>query len=581
MRSNISTAPAPTSEQDHPARIPAASLQQRDDILALPSTCLVLSLILPIFVIAPLFYPGYIQTHDGLTFLWNVADLKANLANPGWTPAIAARFDPLRGYGLLPYYLIALLPLVPPVALKMVIGLAWSLGSLGIYLWLRSWLGGPGALLAGLVYTYLPHQIATIYVRGAWGEALFWSLLPWAILATTYWITSPRRILLLVAAFFWALLGLTQLGLTIWAFIFIFVLLIVIYRFRGLAPVLAALLGTMAAVVIYLIRLSQPLFVASLTQFDDHFLYPFQLVSATWGTGFSRPGWADGLSFQLGLAGLGLAGLGLYLWQYPQPSQVKTSRTDRRLVFFAAGAVALTLLQFSLASFIWHTPIWPGQSLASTVTYPWQLIGLVGLCLSVLAGAAVWLGPDGQFTRLPIFSAMLIIVVLSVYAYLLPQFIQLDAYPLDKPQAEFGQGQLAILNHNFSVVTSGHTAGLERFETTIPLTLHGPLQAGDILSVNITWQPLQPLAKDFKVFVHLVDSGDNILAQYDGQPQEGSYPTSQWVPGEIIQDAYPIYFPADAPAGPYRVFVGLYDEPTLQRLPVPADPAGRVIFNVQ
>lgn len=549
--------------------------------MTFPSAYLILSLVLPIFAIAPLFYPGYIQTHDGLVFVWNVADLRANLTNPGWIPTVATDFDPFRGSGLLLYYMIALLPLVPAVALKMVIGLAWLLGCLGIFLWLRSWLGKPGALLAGLVYTYLPHQIATIYIRGAWGEALFWSLLPWTILATTHTVASSRRILVAVAALLWVLLGLTQLGLTVWALIFIFFLLIVVQPLQSLLPIFAALLGTIVAVAIYLTRSPQPIFVTPLTQFDDHFLYPFQLVSAYWGFGFSRPGWADGLPFQVGLAGLGLASLALYLWQHPQSSQPKTSRIDRRLFFFAAGAIVLTLLQFKVASFIWYTPVWPGQTLANTIIYPWQLIGLIGLCLAVLAGAAIWLGPAEQFARLPAFSAMIIIVILSVYPYLLPQFIQIDAYPLDQPQAELGQSQVAILDHAFSVVTSGHTAGLEQSETTIPLALHGSLRAGDMLMVHITWQPLQPLAQDFKVFVHLVDSRDNVLAQYDGQPRAGSYPTSQWIPGEMIDDAYPIYFPADALAAPYRIFVGLYDEPTLQRLAVPDDPAGRVIFNVQ
>jgi hypothetical protein len=122
---------------------------------------------------------------------------------------------------------------------------------------------------------------------------------------------------------------------------------------------------------------------------------------------------------------------------------------------------------------------------------------------------------------------------------------------------------------------------LEQGETTIPLAVHGALDAHDILVMKVAWQPLRPFEADLKVFIHLVDANDAILAQFDGQPQEGRYPTSHWIPGEIIEDAYPLIFPEAAPPGPYRVFIGLYDEPTLLRLPVPSDPAGRVIFNVQ
>jgi hypothetical protein len=216
------------------------------------------------------------------------------------------------------------------------------------------------------------------------------------------------------------------------------------------------------------------------------------------------------------------------------------------------------------------------------LTYPWQLLGLAGLCLSVLAGAAVWLSPQpqGQFSRLPLFSAIIMSVILTVYPHLSPQFVQLRPDLLDRPVAELGQAQLALLSYSFAVVTSGHTAGLEQTETAIPLAVHGPLQAGDILALNVSWQPLQPFSGDLKVFVHLVDSNEAILAQFDGQPQEGRYPTSHWIPGEIIEDVYPLFFPAEAPPGPYRVFIGLYDEPTLQRLPVSDDVQGRVILHV-
>jgi hypothetical protein len=638
--------------------------------------CFILSLLLPIFALAPLFYPGYIQVHSGLVPLWNIADLRANLSQLNWLPHLALRFDPLRGEGLLLYYLAALLPLNPATAIKLSAGLAWVAGSAGIFLWLRRWLGGSGALITALVYTYLPYRLSLVYVRGAWGENLFWSLLPWALLAATYLATasktSPARselpnshdkrniqaqkslgsrsehasrqmrsglaravphlrmlhssmgqpcmwvlpflagtqralpkLLLLPASLLWLLLGLSQLGLTLWALLLTLLLLLVLHRPHSLWPALSALAGVTAAIAIYLLPEPHTLFMPAPAPFADHFLYPSQLFSAYWGFGPSRPGWNDDLSLQLGLAAFGLALLTLFLQRPTIPPEAKTAenqpsppvrqtvslsasvetknlnRRASRLLFFWSAAILLTLLQFQPAQLLWSLPIWPGQSLAATLTYPWQLLGLIGLCLAVLAGAAIWLAPETQFTQLPLFGSILLIIMLSVYPYLSPQFIRLDPYPPDKPQAELGQAQLVILDHSFSVVTSGHTAGLEVGETAIPLAAYGPLQANDILVLNLTWQPLQPFQNDLKVFAHLVAPDDAILAQFDGQPKEGAYPTSRWIPGEIITDAYPIRLPPDLPPGPYRLFIGLYDEPTLQRLPVPTDPAGRVIFNVQ
>jgi hypothetical protein len=75
-----------------------------------PKACLALALILPIFAIAPLFYPGYIQTHSGFIPVWNVADLRANFDIWNWLPHIATHYDPLRSDGLLTYYLAGILP---------------------------------------------------------------------------------------------------------------------------------------------------------------------------------------------------------------------------------------------------------------------------------------------------------------------------------------------------------------------------------------------------------------------------------------------------------------------------------------
>ncbi len=563
----ITPLPRPVSKQPAPQspNLQSPNLQSPNLPISTltPTAALLLSLLLSLFAIAPLFYPGYIQTHSGFVPLWNVADLRAN-GGWGWLPHIATSFDPLRSPGLLPYYLAALLPVPPVTAIKLVMGGSLLAGSVGMFLWLKSWLGQAGALVAALVYVYLPHQLATLYVRGAWGESLFLGLLPWAILAATYLVTSPRWVLLPVAAAFWLLLGLSHLGLTIWALFFISGLLLTVHLKQSLLPGLAALSGTVLAT---LITFSQAAPAESPVTLTDHFLYPFQLFSAYWGFGASRPGWADGLPLQLGLASLGLSFLAIILWQ----RQTQISRTDRRLLFFAITPLALIGLQLGLLSFIWRSP------LALSLTYPWQLLSLTGLCLAVLAGAALWL--EAQLSRLPLLAGVILLVTLSSYGYLEPQFIQAEEY--NAPQAILGADHLLLLDHDLAVVTSADTAGLELGQTELPLAVAGPLQAHDTLLLKVTWQPLQTFDQDLKVFVHLVDPNGNVIVQFDGQPQAGQNPTSQWVPGTLIEDTYPLTLPAESPPGPYRLYVGLYDEATFERLPVPGDNEGRVILKVE
>ena len=112
--------------------------------------------------------------------------------------------------------------------------------------------------------------------------------LPWALLAATYLVGSGRlKVLLLpITALFWLLLSLSQLGLTLWAFLFVLALLLAIHPRQSWLPLLSAGLGVGAAIILY--GSISPGLTAPPLSFTDHFLYPFQLFSAYWGYGPSR-----------------------------------------------------------------------------------------------------------------------------------------------------------------------------------------------------------------------------------------------------------------------------------------------------
>jgi hypothetical protein len=93
-------------------------------------------------------------------------------------------------------------------------------------------------------------------------------------------------------------------------------------------------------------------------------------------------------------------------------------------------------------------------------------------------------------------------------------------------------------------------------------------QPGSLLHVALTWQALAPLAEDYTVFVQVLDANDGIVAQVDSWPVQGTFPTSQWVPGESVEDQYQVPLPVDLPPGQYRVQVGFYLLRTLRRLSV-------------
>lgn len=102
------------------------------------------------------------------------------------------------------------------------------------------------------------------------------------------------------------------------------------------------------------------------------------------------------------------------------------------------------------------------------------------------------------------------------------------------------------------------------------------LEAGGRLGVTLTWQALAPISEDYTVFVQVVDAQDQIVGQVDSWPLHGTYPTSQWRAGEVVQDGYQIQLPGELEPGRYRLLVGWYLLATQQRLPV-VDESGAAV----
>jgi hypothetical protein len=94
------------------------------------------------------------------------------------------------------------------------------------------------------------------------------------------------------------------------------------------------------------------------------------------------------------------------------------------------------------------------------------------------------------------------------------------------------------------------------------------LAPGGELALTVTWQALAKMDEDYTVFVQVLDDRDHIVGQVDAWPQQGTYPTSGWAPGEIVEDPYLVRLDPDLAPGHYKLYVGWYLLETLRRLPV-------------
>lgn len=79
--------------------------------------------------------------------------------------------------------------------------------------------------------------------------------------------------------------------------------------------------------------------------------------------------------------------------------------------------------------------------------------------------------------------------------------------------------------------------------------------------VTLKWQTKQELSEEWKVFVQVLDTNGQLVAQHDQLPHNGLTPTTTWIPNQPIQMAYAL------PATPNEtIIVGLYNSQTGERM---------------
>jgi hypothetical protein len=506
----------------------------------------ILVLLLAVPAVAPLTYPGFFETQGGfLTAL--------NAAHPAEAPNWGRAADPVRGEGKLPYLLawpFLQLSGSGVTAVKWGYGQAFLLAAAGAYFWTRRWLGPKGGLLAAVVYTYLPWHLSAVYVRGAYAEAWLWALWPvilWAadgLAGRRRWVSALVGLLALGAAF-WIQAGLTA----VFAVGLLIALASSLTSLRRISRLGWIVLLALAVAIIYLgARSPQPS-----VDFAGHFVYPFQLLSAAWGFGSSVPDWADGLSFQLGLAAVGLSVMAVILKAAQRPAEVvacatapesleESGKTEkgsaswgRAFWAWVVALAAIVLLVLPLAA-----PVWRVTGLDELLTYPWQLLALAGLPLAFLAGSAIRV--DRRLGELPAWAGVTALVILASYPYLVPRFTRVDpgAEPLGVVQP-VGTAAPQIL------LLDAQVAPLPPVAEITPT-----------LAVTLTWQATEPVTGDYTVFVHLLGSDGSKVAQQDARPCDGACPTDAWQPGVVVTDRHTLDLEAGALPGPYRLAIGLY-----------------------
>ena len=94
----------------------------------------------------------------------------------------------------------------------------------------------------------------------------------------------------------------------------------------------------------------------------------------------------------------------------------------------------------------------------------------------------------------------------------------------------------------------------------------GAIGSGETLEITLYWRLLQKPERHYSIFVHLLDAESNIVGEFDAN----WYATSYWRGGggETLISFFPIRVQDGIPPGEYQLEIGVYHQPTWERLPV-------------
>jgi hypothetical protein len=344
-----------------------------------------------------LIIPGFYEPHD----LHHIADIyemfrafSSGQIPPRWGPDFTFGYGyPLFNYYyILPFYLGALWFFLfnnLTASYEIVFVFSMIISVFGIYLFLREYFGKYASFAGALLYLYTPYRAVETYVRGAIGEALAVSFLPFVLWGIVRILKKPGLKRAIILGLIMSLFIFSQNYLWLMASPWLILLLILLLWNKSSIEVYKSLFasGLVAALISFywwFPAISELSLVPGGTPFkvEDHFPFIKQLIIPSWGYGVSVWGPGDGLSFQIGIVNL-MAIVALFMLFILKRKRFKDMH--KKLTFWVLGGFVLAVFLMNIRSlFLWRlVPIY------QFIQFPWRFLFVTTLLTSVAASLVV------------------------------------------------------------------------------------------------------------------------------------------------------------------------------------------------
>ncbi len=522
-----------------------------------------------LFAVLPLAGPNYFfDAHDAPNTVFFLTEFDAALRDGVWYPGWAT--DQALGYGYptfvlyppLAYYVaegIHLLGAGKVAAVKWTWALATVGAGLAMYAYARHVLGRRRGLLAAVVYVYVPYHLVDIYVRAALAEYFAFVWMPLALLAFHRLVeeVTARRMALAGLAFgaLWLAHNVTGLAFTPVLAGYVLLRLLVEGKSawrstikRAAAALGGSLLGLGIAAALILPNLfersfvNQEQWVRAGYDYAKHFVYPFHFSSSSWGYAPGVPGAEGVMSFQLGAVPLILAVVAT-IGAFRRPAR------ERALLLFFAGSTLLFIILMMPVS----APLWEVLPLTALIQFPWRLLALTAITLSILSGLAVP-NPQPPNSQILILS---LVAVLGSFPYTQPRYT---------PIPESAEGPLLSIEFELKYTDMrGMTAWTQEMPPDSPLVAQylagGPLVTAKALASGASVEMIRAGGASDELWVR---SPEGTALQFYTYyfPGWRVYVDGERLPGETLrpEGVYGL-LTVDVPPGEHHVVLRWGDTP--------------------
>lgn len=394
---------------------------------------IVIIFILSLFIVWPLFLPGYFSHHDDLQVMriFEMRKCFGDLQIPcRWVPdmGFGNGFPLFNYYSVFPYYIGGLFSYILGFigAAKVLFFIPLFFGGFSMYFLGKELFNKLGGVVSAVLYLYAPYRALDTYVRGAVAESFALFLIPLVFYFSLKLIKSDRynvKYFLGTAISLGAFLTSHNIMtimflpvLLVWVIFWVLIEKKITNRiwFKSLFPlILSLVLGIGLAAFFILPAFMEKSLVRTdtLTRYDldfrAHFVTVNQILfSRFWGYGAASPDHSDTISYQIGILNWILA-LAAFLVSllFSLLYLIKIKKIDaKRIIFLNLFFFGI----FLISLFMMHNKsafVWEKIGILQYAQFPWRFLSLSIFSSSLLGGFLVTLFKG----KIKIFIVILII----------------------------------------------------------------------------------------------------------------------------------------------------------------------------